>query len=187
MLQVNFSPFPSIETNRLLLRKPFIDGAADLFELRSNMEVMKYVNRPIAKTINDAEELINRLLQILGNNEGINWFISTKENPSKVIGNIGIWQLKKEDYRGEIGYMLHPNYWRKGIIQEAIEATITYAFKEANFHSLEAKIHPLNIASAKVLEKTGFIKEAHFKEDHFWNGQFEDTIVYSLLNKKSLA
>jgi [ribosomal protein S5]-alanine N-acetyltransferase len=183
MLEVNFSPFPEICTNRLILRQPMLSDAQDMFELRSNIDVMQYVNRPIAKTIDDAVELINKVNTIIANNEGINWFMDLKDNPQQVIGNIGIWQLKKEDYRGEIGYMLHPNFWRKGLMQEAIEAVIEYGFNTMQLHSLEAKINPLNTASASILEKTGFVKEAHFKEDYFWNGKFLDTIVYSLLNK----
>ena len=50
-------------------------------------------------------------------------------------------------------------------------------------HSLEAKINPSNSASAMLLEKNNFIKEAHFKEDCFWEGEFSDTVVYSLLKK----
>jgi [ribosomal protein S5]-alanine N-acetyltransferase len=183
MLDVNFSPFPEINTNRLLLRQPMLSDAQDLFELRSNIEVMKYVNRPLAKTIEDAENLIIMITEIINTNEGINWCITVKENPQKVMGNIGIWQLKKENYRGEIGYMLHPNFWRKGIMQEAIEAVISYGFNQMQLHSLEAKINPLNTASANILEKNNFIKEAHFKEDLFWEGKFLDTAVYSLLKK----
>ncbi len=183
MLHVNFSPFPEINTNRLLLRQPMLTDAQDFFELRSNLEVMQYVNRPIAKNVEDAENLITKITDIINTNNGINWCITLKENSQKVMGNIGIWQLKKEDYRGEIGYMLHPNFWRKGIMQEAIEAVINYGFNQMQLHSIEAKINPANKASASILEKNNFIKEAHFKEDYFWAGKFLDTIVYSLLKK----
>ncbi len=183
MLAVNFSPFPELETNRLLLRQPLLTDAQDFFILRSNTLVMQYVNRPIAKNVEDAENLINKITDIINANEGINWCITLKDNPQKVMGNIGIWQLKKEDYRGEIGYMLHPDFWRKGIMQEAVEAVINFGFNQMQLHSLEAKINPSNSASAMLLEKNNFIKEAHFKEDCFWEGEFSDTVVYSLLKK----
>ncbi len=183
MLAVNFSPFPELETNRLLLRQPLLTDAQDFFILRSITLVMQYVNRPIAKNVEDAENLINKITDIINANEGINWCITLKDNPQKVMGNIGIWQLKKEDYRGEIGYMLHPDFWRKGIMQEAVEAVINFGFNQMQLHSLEAKINPSNSASAMLLEKNNFIKEAHFKEDCFWEGEFSDTVVYSLLKK----
>jgi [ribosomal protein S5]-alanine N-acetyltransferase len=165
------------------LRQPMLTDAQDFFILRSNTLVMQYVNRPIAKNVEDAENLINKITDIINANEGINWCITLKDNPQKVMGNIGIWQLKKEDYRGEIGYMLHPDFWRKGIMQEAVEAVINFGFNQMQLHSLEAKINPSNSASAMLLEKNNFIKEAHFKEDCFWEGEFSDTVVYSLLKK----
>jgi len=59
---------------------------------------------------------------------------------------------------------------------------IDYGFNTLHLHSIEGKINPVNIASAKTLESTGFIREALFKEDFFFNGQFEDTAIYSILN-----
>ncbi len=181
MLQVQFDPFPILHTTKLILRKPEITDAQDFFELRSNEQVMQYVNRPIAKTIEDAQNLLTLILDKLKANEGINWTIALHIAPHKVIGNIGIWQLQKEDYRGEIGYMLHPNYWRMGIMQDAITAVLHYGFNQMKLHSIEAKTSPLNIASALLLKKTGFLLEAHFQENCYWNGSFGDTTVYSLL------
>jgi ribosomal-protein-alanine N-acetyltransferase len=51
-------------------------------------------------------------------------------------------------------------------------------------HSIEAHINPANAPSAALLEKKGFIREAYFKEDYFFRGQFFDSAVYSLLQKK---
>ncbi|MBL0146612.1 MAG: GNAT family N-acetyltransferase [Chitinophagaceae bacterium] len=184
MLQLNFNPFPVLETSRLILRRMEDSDAPALFELRSNAQVMQYVNRPIAQNIDDAKKLIATIGNLIDNNDAVNWGMALKENPSYLIGNIGIFNIKKEDYRAEFGYLLQPDYWRKGLMQEAIEATINFAFNTIHLHSLEAKINPLNAASAGILEKNNFVKEAHFKEDHFWEGQFLDTIIYSLLNKK---
>jgi ribosomal-protein-alanine N-acetyltransferase len=184
MLEVNFSPFPDLTTERLVLRKMSVEQDAQaMFDLRSNTQVMQYVSRPIAKSIDDSIILIEMILDLIANDNAINWAITLKENPSHMIGNIGIFNLQKENYRGEFGYMLHPDYWRRGIIQEAIACTVKFAFEKIKLHSLEAQINPLNIASAVVLEKNGFIKEAHFTENLFWNEEFCDTIVYGLLNK----
>src|SRR6185295_19509224 len=101
--------------------------------------------------------------------------------PSKIIGYIGYWRMKKEHYRAEIGYALHPAYWKKGIMKEAILAVLDYGFNTMQLHSVEANINADNNASAGILEATGFIKEAHFKEDFFFDGIFRDTIIYSKL------
>ncbi len=114
-------------------------------------------------------------------NEGINWAITLKGN-NKLIGFIGHYRIKWEHFRSEIGYMLSPDFQGKGIITEALKLVIDYGFNEMNMHSFEAVIDPKNTASARVLEKNNFTKEAHFKENEFFDGRFLDTFLYSLLN-----
>ena len=182
MLQPNFSPFPEIKTERLVLSKMTKIDSAEILRLRSDENVMKYIDRERAKSIQDAEVFLDRITTSLDSNNGIMWGIALKETPKTLIGNIGYWRLIKEHYRAEVGYMLNPSFWKKGIMKEALEEIIVFGFKHMNLHSIEANINPDNEASAALLESTGFIKEAHFKEDFFFNGQFEDTAIYSLLN-----
>ena len=66
-------------------------------------------------------------------------------------------------------------------MKEALLKIIDFGFDEMNLHSIEANINPGNAASAMLLESAGFIKEAYFKEDYFFNGAFHDTIIYSRL------
>lgn len=185
MLTVNFNPFPNLETKRLLLRRVDTNDIKEILALRSNPETMKYIPRPLLKTDEDALEHIAMIDSKIEANEGINWAISFKDN-RKLIGIIGHYRIKPEHYRAEIGYMLLPEYQGKGIISEALKEAVNYGFNIMKLHSLEAVIDPENHASAKVLEKNGFIKEAHFKEYKFFEGQFLDSVIYSLLNKVGL-
>ena len=113
-------------------------------------------------------------------NDGIGWAICFKTD-NKMIGSVSFHRIDKEHYRAEIGYMLLPKYWKQGIVSEAVEAIINYGFDTLQFHSIEAHIDPTNIGSEKVLQKFNFVKEAYFKENYFFAGQFLDTSVYSLL------
>ncbi len=149
--------------------------------LRSNEEVMKYIDRERTKSIEDANLFLKKIDDSINSNNGIMWGITLKEEPGKLIGNIGYWRLIKEHYRAEVGYMLHPSFWSKGIMKEALLRLIDFAFDDMNLHSIEANINPGNKASAMLLESTGFIKEAYFKEDYFYNGRFHDTVIYSRL------
>ncbi len=181
MLNPDFSPFPEIKTARLLLRRMTIDDAAEILNLRSSEEVMQYIDRERAVTIKDAEVFLGRINASIDSNNGILWGITLKEDPEKLIGNIGFWRLIKEHYRAEVGYMLNPAFWKKGIMKEALQEVINFGFNSMNLHSIEANINPGNAASSGLLESTGFIKEAYFKEDFFFNGAFHDTIIYSRL------
>lgn len=182
MLAINFSPFPELETERLLLRRVNTNDIKEIFELRSNPETMKYIPRPLIKTNEDAWEYIAMIDSKIDNNEGINWAITLKDNP-KLIGVIGHYSIKPEHYRAEIGYILLPEYHGKGIVSEAVKEAVNYGFQFMKLHSIEAMIDPDNDASAKVLEKNGFVREGYLKENEFYEGHFFDTVIYSLLNK----
>jgi ribosomal-protein-alanine N-acetyltransferase len=182
MLDINFTPFPNLETERLYLRRVAKEDVNEIFALRSNKETMKYIPRPLVKTEEDALAHIAMIDEKIENNEGINWAITLKNDP-KLIGLIGHYRIKPEHFRAEIGYMLLPEYHGKGIIAEAIKETVKYGFEIMKLHSIEAVIDPENLASEKVLQKSGFVKEAHFKENEYYEGRFLDSVIYSVLNK----
>lgn len=182
MLDINFIPFPNLETEHLYLRRVVEEDVNEIFALRSNTETMKYIPRPLVKTKEDARAHIAMIDEKIENNEGINWAITFKNEP-KLIGLIGHYRIKPEHFRAEIGYMLLPEYHGKGIITEAIKETVKYGFEIMKLHSIEAVIDPENSASEKVLLKSGFIKEAHFKENEYYEGRFLDSVIYSILNK----
>ena len=178
MLELNFEPFPVLETRKLKLRKISMDDADNIFLLRTNNEAMKYIHKTKLNSIEDAKELINKMNEP----DRIQWGITLKSTDT-IIGTIGYHRIEKENFRAEIGYMLHPQYWGKGIMSEAISVVINYGFEEIKLHSIEAVINPENTASRKILEKFKFIKEAYFKENFFFEEKFYDSEVFSLLNK----
>jgi ribosomal-protein-alanine N-acetyltransferase len=57
-------------------------------------------------------------------------------------------------------------------MDEVAKAVLDYGFNTLKLHSIEANINPENIASQKLLEKNGFVREAYFKENFFWQGKF---------------
>ena len=183
MLVLNFTPFPELKTQRLLLRKLEKTDANEMFFLRSNENVLRYLGKEPAKTIAEVEEFISKINKAVDENESILWGITFLSDPSVVIGTICLWNIQKENYRSEIGYLLHPDHWRKGIMKEAINSVMDYGFSVLGLHSMEALLSPENIASSSVLESTGFVKEAHLKESFYFNGEFSDTAIYSRLKK----
>ena len=180
MLNLNFIPFPIIKTKRLLLREVRIIDVNEIFFLRSDAEVMKYINKTLAKNIEDALAFIAKMQEFEINKTAITWAICLKED-EKLIGTICIWNIDKDHHRGEVGYSLHPSHHKKGIMQEAIVQVLNYGFRIMKLHSMEAIINPNNAASEILLERNGFVREGYFKENYFYNGQYLDSAVFSLL------
>ena len=181
MLAINFMPFPVMVTERLLFRQLAPGDASDIYSLRSDETVNKFLTRDQYKTLGEAGAFINKINRGISNNEWIYWGIALKED-NKLVGTICLWHIQPENYRAEIGYELHPDFWGKGIMREAMTTIIEYAFETMKLHTLEADTDPDNFQSVLLLEKNGFTKEGHFKESVYFNGIFSDRAVYSLVN-----
>lgn len=181
MLTPDFSTFPEIETSRLLLRKMILSDGPQIFTLQSNQAVMQYIDRELVLSVPAAEIFINRINDSLKANEGITWAITQKDEPQLLIGTIGFWRLIKEHYRAEVGYMLDPDQQNKGIMKEALLSVVDFGFNKLELHSIEAHINPANKASQKLLLATGFVQEAYFTENFYFNGTFRDTAIFSRL------
>lgn len=186
MLELSFPEFPLLNTSRLTLRRITEKDMDPLFALRSDENVMRHIARPIAKTRDDVFALINLMNETINEKSGINWAI-TKKQDDLLIGTIGYYRIQHENFRGEIGYLLAPSEQGKGLMHEAIREVLRFGFQVIGFHSIEGVVSPENAASIRVLERHGFVREALFREDHFWNGQFLDSAVYSLLAKNFSA
>jgi ribosomal-protein-alanine N-acetyltransferase len=182
-LNTNFTPFPELLTERFLLRRTTIDDAQEFYQLRSDDRTMQYLDRNKAKDVEEVIQLITSIDSDIDAGNGIMWSIVPKGG-QKIIGTIGFWRMKKEHFRSEIGYLLHPDYWRQGVMSEALHAVLRFGFEVMLLHSVEAITNPNNIPSRKLLEKAGFALEGHFREDFYFNGRFMDSTVYGLLGRE---
>ena len=184
-MRLNFSPFPGIATRRLELRQLTSADAQNMFQLRSDPRVMKYLDRPAAKSPAEADLYIADMNRLIGNNEIILWGI-TKPPAGEIIGTICFWKIEKQHYRAEIGYMLHPDYHGHSIMKEALTAVIQFGFDEMQLHSITANVNPENAASIALLKSCGFVQEAYFRENYYFNGKFLDAVIFTLLNTASV-
>jgi ribosomal-protein-alanine N-acetyltransferase len=181
MVEVNFNPLPVFTSERLVLREMTKEDVDDVFKLRADESVSRYIHRNHYITIDEAEAFIVKIGKGISNNECGYWAIALKET-NKLIGTTCLWHIDKENYRAEIGYELHPDYQRKGIMNEALPLILKYGFSVMKLHTLEAVVNPANTASIKLLEKNGFVREAYFKENEYYNNKFVDTAIYTLIS-----
>lgn len=184
-LRLSFDPFPVLETERLVLGAISKSQAVPLLRLRSEDAVMRYIERPRANSLEEVYTFIEAVEEIHAKEEGFTWTISMKDD-NRFVGNIGFFRIKKEVWRGELGYAMLPEFWGKGIMSEAIQKALEFGFNTIGFNSIEADINPANEASAKILLKNGFRKEGYIRENVFWNDRFLDTEMYGLLHSEWL-
>lgn len=175
-----FEAFPILESDRLLLRSLETNDSDDFFMIRSNKAVMEHMDSKPLASASDAIKAILENQLLFEEKKGITWaLIEKKENT--FLGYFSIWRIEKVHARAEIGYALKHSYWGKGYMKEAMIAILSFAFNDANIHSVEANLNPSNTASENLLKSIGFKKEAYFRENFWFNGTFHDSVIYCLI------
>ena len=173
MNKISFTPFPNLNSEHLILRQLKIEDENEIFALRSDDRVNKFLDRPRAKTIEDARKFIHKINEGILRNKWVYWAITLK-NSSKLIGTICLWEISKKQSKAKIGFELLPDYQGKGIMQEVLSTIIEYGFKNMKLHSIEGDVAPDNTKSIKLLKRNCFIYDRKLK----------DTVIYSLTDYK---
>lgn len=174
-----FNNLPTLETDRLILRKVTLADAADIFAYASDEEVAKYVTWNVHKTIQDTERFIYFIFSRYESNSPAPWAIENKEN-GKVIGTIDYVMWQEEHKVAEVGYALSKDYWGKGIMSEALEAVKTFGFEHMDLVRIQAHCMAENIGSARVMEKAGLTYEGTKKKALLIKNRHRDLKGYAI-------
>lgn len=177
---------PVLETERLLLRRITLDDVEDIFAYGSIEEVTRYVTWDPHRTLSDTMEFVQFILnQYEYNKQVAPWGIEYKEN-GRLIGTINFisWQPKHKS--AELGYVISPDYWGKGIGTEATKKVIEYGFENMDLVRIQARCLVGNIGSSRVMEKAGMTFEGILRKVAFIKGEHQDLKVYSILKDEFL-
>jgi len=155
MLNRTFTPFPILTTERLTLRQLVINDEREIFTLRSDSEINKYLDRQVSNTIDDARNFINTVNENINKNDSLYWAI-TLSDKNILVGTICLFSFSDENDKCEIGYELLTNFQGQGIMKEAVEKVIDYAFNTINVQKIEAFFHRDNMRSIRLLDKFSF-------------------------------
>jgi [ribosomal protein S5]-alanine N-acetyltransferase len=139
-------------TDKVKLTPPEKSDAENLFYLRSNPIVNKFIGRDLPKSILDVEKFIEQR-----NLDTINFYFIIKTLPNfDFAGTICLWNINKEDKFAEVGFELLPDFQGKGLMTSALREIINFAFTELNIETIEAFTHQENLPSRKLLETLDF-------------------------------
>jgi len=152
MLSRTFAPFPILTTERLTLRQLVSNDEQEIFTLRSDSEINKYLDRQKSNTIDDAKNFINKVNENISKGDSLYWAI-TLSDKNILVGTICLFGFSDENNKCEIGYELLTNFQGQGIMKEAAEKVIDYAFNTIKVKKIEAFLHRDNQSSIKLLEK----------------------------------
>lgn len=157
MTVMNSATFPILKTERLTLRQLSIDDQQDIFALRSDAEINKYLDREPSKTIDDAINFISKVNDNIEKSNTYYWAI-TLTDAKTLVGTICLFDFSNEKNSCEIGYELMTKFQGQGIMKEAVQVVIDYVFQVLKFKKILTFTHYDNQNSTNLLLKFNFVK-----------------------------
>lgn len=150
-----------LETERLILRPLDEIDAGEIFAMRSDADVMRFI-RETQKNRSESVDWI-KLVSSRWQSERTGFCAMIKKRGGAFVGWCGVWRLD-ETGETEIGYAVAKDFWGKGFASEAARRFLQYAFAELDAEKVVAVARPENAASLRVMEKIGmsFVKNGKF-------------------------
>jgi len=164
-----------------VLRQVRAADAANLAARRSDPDTARFQSWETPYPLEQARSLIAAVLEMHGPASD-EWYLIAVADPAtdQMLGDLAVY-LKWEGRTAQIGYTFNPQARGRGLATEAVSALLEHLFAAADLTRVEASIHPDNVASARVLERTGFLYEGLTRSD-FWVGDVvSDTGHYAML------
>ena len=178
-----FTRIPTLETSRLTMRKILPSDCADMYDYSHRPETSRYLLWSPHANLRYTKKYIS-FLQGAYRNETFYDFALVDKESGKMIGTCGFTSFDLQNNSAEIGYVLHPDFWGKGLAKEAVMRLMTFGFAELRLHRLTAKIMTENSASKRVAEKCGMRHEATHVESMLIKGAYETIDEYAILAKE---
>lgn len=172
--------FPELETARLRLIQIRPEHVDALFGILSMDEVTEYYGMDSLENRLVAEKMVDAFQIGFEAQRSYRWGLQLKET-GEFIGTIGLNNLNVGAKKSEIGYELHPAFWKKGLATEAVLEVLRYAFGELGLYRMGAVTYPANEPSNKMLQKLGFKVEGTLRGYLFQKGKSHDALISSLL------
>ena len=174
---------PTLNTERLILRRLSLSDQNDIFEYASIPEVSNYLPWEPHKSIADTLEFLKLVEQEFNDLKFIVFGIELKTE-KKLIGTIALRNWDKPDRCIDVGYAISKKYWNKGLTTEAVKAVIKFGFEKLNANRIEAHCDENNTASYRVMEKAGMKYEGTLRQKVLIKNKFMNMKFYSILREE---
>jgi [ribosomal protein S5]-alanine N-acetyltransferase len=177
-----FGAFPTLSSQRMLLRQITEDDFEDVYNLYADERVFTFcgmLNKTNKAVILSSIDHFDRDFR---QRKRIKWGIALKENEEKVVGIIEALDYISHINQITVGYFIHPDFWNRGIASEALRILVYFLFEDVGINRIQAEVMPRNIYSKRVLLKNGFQLEGTLRQATLWVGKgLIDLELYSIL------
>ena len=183
LIKKYFRHVPTFETENLILRKIKVSDYTDMFEYSSLDSVTEYLTWNSHRN----EEYTKRYLKLVQDQyydgEFYDWAVVLK-NENKMIGTCGFTSFDIENNAGEVGYVINPNYAKKGYATEALKRIMYEGFMTLNLHRIYARCMDGNAASLRVMEKCGMTYEGCARSSMYIKGKYRSIHTCAIISNE---
>lgn len=171
---------PTLPTERLLLR-PFADADGEaLFALQSDAEVLRYWDSPPWTDREDVARFMAGCRRMAETDDGARVAVE-RASDGTFLGWCTFNDWNPTFRSASLGFCFTKASWGRGYATEAAGALLGWAFATLDLNRVQSEADTRNMASARVLEKLGFLREGTLRQDCIVNGDVSDSWVYGLL------
>ena len=171
-----------IETERVLLRRFTLDDARAMYKnWASDPDVTKFLTWPAHSGIDVSKAVLEEWVSLYAEKNYYQWAIVLKEHGNDPIGSISAVRMDEEIDMVHIGYCLGKEWWRRGIMSEALKAVMDFFFDRVGANRVESRHDPRNPHSGMVMKKCGMKYEGTMRCSDKNNQGICDASWYALL------
>lgn len=174
---------PQLESERLIYKKIVPENAEDMYEYSKLCEVTKYLLWTPHRSLGQTERYVKLLQKKYASGSFWDFGLNYREN-GKFIGTCGITSFDEESGTVEIGYVLSPDYWGKGLAPEAASTVMRYCFEALGAERICGKFIEGNNGSMRVMMKLGMTLEGIYRHSMYVKGEYKTIHVYHITKEK---
>ncbi|AQU80816.1 MULTISPECIES: GNAT family protein [Planococcus] len=176
-----------LETNRFYLRE-FIKEDWKAVHAYASQEIVTQYQPWGPNTEKETQQyLVDVLEQQVTNPRTSFTFAVVWKQTNEVIGAGELSAIDNMNQSGEIGYILHPNFWRRGIAAEVTLLLLEFGFRNKELNRISASCDLQNSGSQNVLEKSGMVKEGLLRQNLRMKKGWRDSLLYSILKTEYMS
>lgn len=168
-----FKRIPTLKTENLILRKMSVCDYKDMYEYARQSVVTRYLLWNEHESPDHTYNYLKAVNECYKKGDFFDWAVILKES-GKMIGTCGFASFDFDNSRAEIGYVINPSYWGRGIATEAVKAVTEFAFRELGINRVEARFIEGNNASRRVMEKCSMTFEGFHKQYMLIKGEYRN-------------
>lgn len=177
-------PIPTLQGKLITLRKLRRSDADSIQRHANDRDIARFLPLlPFPYTLHEARKWITLTPRLAREDKAYNLGIEDVES-GEIVGMIGLRNINRQDRNAEVGYWIGKSFQRRGYAKEALWLVLKFAFTDLRLARVYAVVHQKNVASVRLLDRIGFVREGVWRKASLMNRRWYDVYAYGILKEE---